>query len=419
MATSQYTDKTQLGGTLKEVYANEIKDLRLKVAVVQEAVPFKNSQLVGNNYHQPVIVTHNHGWFYDTSGGSRDMPDNPTAMQTKDLQVPAYEITERFRIPFGTIAALNAGNAASFFNTQTLKMLSTQKAILRDVEWSSLYGQQAIASVTACTAPSGGKVTFTLDSASISEAFIAGMEGAPLDAYTTGGSQLNTNATLVVTAIALGTSPTLTVSGNASDLTALNGASVPYNLFRRSTYGFEQPGIVTQAKNTGSLFGVTYSDYSLLLATQQTAVGQPSMKKVLDGVSKAQALGLEEEIELWAPPKGFNALMSDMAALRRIGGGEYKESNMKNGAEAVTFFSQSGAIKVVNCPFMKNGDMWAGSPKNLVRIGATDIVDKLGGEDLSVMQGSNNALEFRLFTNQCIVNIAPAQSIFYTGITFA
>lgn len=428
MATSQFTDATQILGALKQVYADKIKDLRLKVAIAQTEVPFKESQLVSDKYHQPVVLTHNHGLFCDTAGGSRTMPDDPVAMQTQDLQVPAYEITERLRIPFGTIASLEAGNAATFFDTQMLKLLSVQKAEIRDVEWALIYGQQAIANITAISSWGSNMATLTLDHASISDALLAGMENAPVDVYTavTSGSLLNANAACTIVSVSLdntsGGSPAPQIvikNTNGTDQTALTGMSFPAFLFRRSTYGYEMPGLITQAKNTGSLFGVTYSGYSLLQAVQNTAVGQPSMAALLALAARAQSRGLEEDVEVWISPKGFNNAMVDVAALRRIGGGDYTPGKLQNGAKAVEFFCQSGALRLVSHPFMKNGELLGVAPSNLARIGAKDITDNLGGLDLSVMQGSNNAFEFRLFTNQAIVNIAPAQSFLGTGVTLA
>jgi hypothetical protein len=179
------------------------------------------------------------------------------------------------------------------------------------------------------------------------------------------------------------------------------------------------PGLITQSKNTGSLFNVTYSAYSLLKAVQNTAVGQPSMSSLLALVARCQSRGLEEDLEAWISPKGFNNAMVDIAALRRIGGGDYNPGKLQNGAKAVEFYSQSGSLRLVSHPFVKNGDVLGVAPTNLRRIGAKDITDNLSGLDLSVMQGSNNAFEFRLFTNQAIVNIAPAQSFLGTGITLA
>lgn len=428
MATSQFTDATQILGSLKQVYADKIKDLRLKVAIAQTEVPFKESQLVSDKYHQPVVLTHNHGLFCDVSGGSRTMPDNPVAMQTQDLQVPAFEITERLRIPFGTIASLETGNAASFFDTQMLKLLSVQKAEIRDVEWALLYGKLPIAKVTAIGSWGSNKATLTLDHASISDALLAGMENAPLDAYdtSTGTTLLNSNLACTVVSVSLDNTsggspaPQIVISNtNGSDQTALTNQATPWYLFRRSTVGFEMPGLIYQAQNTGSLFGVTYSDYSLLQAVQNTAVGQPNMAAMLALAARAQSRGLEEDVEVWISPKGFNNAMVDIAALRRIGGGDYNPGKLQNGAKAVEFFCQSGALRLVSHPFMKNGDLLGVAPSNLARIGAKDITDNLAGLDLSVMQGSNNAFEFRLFTNQAIVNIAPAQSFLGTGVTLA
>jgi len=359
------------------------------------------------------------------------MPDDPMAMQTADLQVPAYEITERLRIPFGTIASLETGNAATFFDTQMLKLLSVQKAEIRDVEWALIYGQQAIAKVTAIGSwgtPAANQIVLTLDHASISDALLAGMENAPLDAYSavTSGSLLNANLACTVMAVNLDATsggspaPTITIKNtNSTDQTAITNQATPWYLFRRSTYGYEMPGLITQAQNTGSLFGVTYSSYSLLQAVQNTAVGQPSMSAMLALAARAQSRGLEEDVEVWISPKGFNNAMVDIAALRRIGGGDYNPGKLQNGAKAVEFFCQSGSLRLVSHPFMKNGELLGVAPSNLARIGAKDITDNLAGLDLSVMQASNNAFEFRLFTNQAIVNIAPAQSFLGTGVTLA
>src|SRR6185436_14014498 len=154
-------------------------------------------------------------------------------------------------------------------------------------------------------------------------------ENAPVDVYTalTSGTLLNANAACTVVSVSLDNTssgspaPQIVIKNtNGTDQTALTGMSFPAYIFRRSTYGYEMPGLITQAKNTGSLFGVTYSGYSLLQAVQNTAVGQPSMSAMLALAARSQSRGLEEDVEVWCSPKCFNNAMTDIAALRRIGG---------------------------------------------------------------------------------------------------
>lgn len=426
-------DLTQVLANFKSEYEREAKDLRIRGAVVQSLIPLSDFRRIGKDWNIPVIATHSQGAFFDVAGGTRALANYPPiSPQMQNFVVPVYEITERMLMAIGIMAQADNGQRAAFLSSEKLRMLNLNAAIQRNVERSLLYGRKPIAQIQSVSG--SGPYTLTLVPGSFAPGYLAGMENEVLhmrsgaDASWSGS---NFAETWVVTTVD-SEAGTLVVDASVNaglGLPAATGtpaATAPY-IFRYGTLTtavgasgsatwFEMPGLDLQIANTGSLFGITYSNYSLLLGTTKASQGIPSIYKFLRGVASALNKGLDGDVTLLVSHNTFVSLLSELMTKQF---GPYSESELKNGAAAVTFVAQGGIkVQVVLHPFVKDGDAFLFPNDGVIRVAGTDITSNLGGLDLSVLSSTANAFEFRLFTDQAIVSVQNGATVKFTGITY-
>lgn len=411
MASSQYTDLTQLVGVIKETYAKKIKDARVNFTILQDMFKLDDSSPVGNNFHVPVLLTQSQSTLYDASGGIRTLP-TAVAPVSQDAQIPAMELSERMLIPFGAAVKYDAGGQVSFISTTTLKMMALNKAAKRQVEWSLLYGGSPVA--TLSVGSSATTVTYTMTAGSFGFGYLVGCENQNFDVWDpTGVTQRNASPLQCVSVdVEAGT---ITLKGLAADnLAVLAGDS----LWRYLSKGFEITGLALQISNTATIFNINAANYSLFRGVTMPAVGNLSAAKVFKAVSKARNRGADGDMVFLCSANGYAALLNDLNAARRQDY-TYNKNKMETGAESVTLYSSNGAIEIIEHPFVKDGDAFLLPKDEVMRPGLTDVTDNLGGQDLSVMSSSNNSWEFRVFTAQASFLAAPAHAVYLQGVTYA
>jgi hypothetical protein len=77
-----------LNGLFKEVYAKDLIDLIPDGVKLLSKIPFaKKEQVLGNFYHQPVVLGQEHGVTFAGAGDDAFTLEAPVAGQIKDAQV--------------------------------------------------------------------------------------------------------------------------------------------------------------------------------------------------------------------------------------------------------------------------------------------------------------------------------------------
>lgn len=427
-------DLTQVLANFKQEYEREAKDLRIRGAVIQALLDIKDFRRIGQAYNIPILATHSQGAFYDVAGGTRPLANYPPiSPQMQNFNVPVFEMTERMLMALGVMAQADNGQRAAFLSSEKLRMLNLNAAIQRNVEQSLLYGQQPIGVVQSQTG--SNPYVLTLVPGSYAPGYLSGMENTVLSFRTAAnGSWSGSNfaeAWLVTNVDSINGLLTISNASNATlGLPASTGVTTfttaPY-IFRwgvaaiaigatGSNVWYEMPGLLSQIVNTSTLFSINYANYSLLLGGQIPTLGVPSVYKFLRGVAMALNKGLDGDVALLVSHNTFISLLSELMTKQF---GPYSESELDNGAAAVTFRAQGGIkVNVVLHPFVKDGDAFLFPLDGVVRVAGTDITSNLGGLDLTVLSSTANAFEFRLFTDQAIVAVANGQCTYFTGITY-
>ena len=114
MASSANTLDT-LNGLFKEVYGDKLENLIPDGVKLLNKIPFakKDSQL-GNFYHQPVVLGHEHGVTFAQSGEDAFNLEAPVAGKIKDATVRGTQLVLRSVIGYASASRSAEGGNKAF-----------------------------------------------------------------------------------------------------------------------------------------------------------------------------------------------------------------------------------------------------------------------------------------------------------------
>ncbi len=321
-------------------------------------------------------------------------------------------------------AARASNDRKAFVKATSLMVQNMVNAMAKRLEISCLYGRTNIGQIASQTGAGAARV-YTLSTASWASGIWAGAENMPLDVVsvavpTSSGDKLNTTAQLVVTAVNL-TARTVSVSGNAGDLTAIDAAIatgaylIPLGSLLNDVFGLDR--IIT---NSGTLYNIDAAVYALWRGNQFDAQNAAlSFQKILSAVALPVERGLDQDVVCMLSPKTWANISSDQAALRMYDD-SYKSSKLENGASEYSFNGQNGKIDIVSSIYVKEGEAFIFPPKRLKRIGAMNISFKMPGrqqqEDFFLELTSSAGYELRAYTDQTLFSDSPARLCKVTNI---
>ena len=393
MAAVHNTSAT-LDSTWKETYGEVVKVVP-KTRHFQRTVPFAAGEKVGDKFIEPFLVSQEHGVTYlGVNPGVVTLEDANAAIYTQ-AQVDGYGMLLRSSISYDTADKM-ATSKQSFVSWSSMMYENMVDSITKRAELSALYGQVGLAVVSANDYASGTTCNITFTEASWADGIWAGTENAYIDFFN-GTTKINTNAAVQITAVDFDNRQ-LAVSGNATDLAAIASTHAVY--FKGANAGSsvfkECPGLVRLATNTGTIYNLNAGTYSLLKGVEHSAGSAAfTLSKILAGVAKSAGRGCEDDLELYVSTRTFSNLSSDQSALRRHGG----EKKAVNGFEAIEFYAPNGLLRIVPHMYVKNGDAIGYAPRQMKRIGSTDLTFKLpqakGGEEIFLHLQDKNAYELR------------------------
>ena len=372
---------------------------------------------------QPVQLSHEHGITYAAADSGAFNLQNAVAAVFKDAQLAGAQMLIRSQMSYEA-AARASNDKKAFVKATSLMVQNMVNSIAKRLEISMFYGSTNIGQL-ASSSGSGASRTFTLTTASWASGIWAGSENMPLDSTsvavpTSTGDKLNTNAQLVVTSVDL-TARTVSVSGNSTDLTAIDAAIstgaflIPLGSLLNDVFGLDR--IIT---NTGTLYNISASTYNLWKGNTSSAQSAAlSFQKILAAVALAVERGLDQDVVCMISPKTWANISSDQAALRMYDD-SYKTSKLETGASEYSFHGQNGKIDIVSSIYVKEGEAFVFPPKRLKRIGAMNISFKMPGrqqqEDFFLELTSSAGYELRAYTDQTLFSDSPARLVKITNI---
>lgn len=417
------TTVSDLDGLFKVVYAGQLENLIPESAKLSKLIPFSQEEKIGKHYAQPVILTYPHGVTYGAPGDGAFTLNAAIAPKTQEAQVDAYQHVLRDSMDYETAAKASSGGEKAFRKATELSIELMMESITKRVELDMLYGQVGVGQTSSSSNQSATTTLITLTTASWATGIWAGMENATLQFYTAGLSLVSssTDSIFSVTQVNV-TNRTLLVTGTATGITALDSAigSGTCSLWFNGSYGKQMAGLVKILSNTGTLFNISATTYSLWAANTVDIGGQMTMSKLLNALAVPSGRGLDEKVTVFVNDRTWANLASDQAALRKYDA-RYDEGRAKNGFKAITFYSQNGEVEIMPWNCIKEGIAIAVPLKQCKRIGSTDITWQLpGGEpenprffrELADAAG----FEYRVYSGQAIFIKKPARCLYMTGI---
>lgn len=399
-----------LNGLFKEVYADKVS-MNVPVSrILQKEVKFlpKDKQL-GNKYHVPVVVAHEHGVTFAGPDEDGYNLNDPISGQIKDAVVEGYQLTLRSRLGINAAARAAAGKN-SFMDATRFLVGNMLDSLSKKLEIELLYGQAGLGEVQ--TGGTGTSVNVVVKAAEWAPGIWVGAENMEIDFYT--GSTFNCSGK--ITAINFATK-TITVSFTTSQTVAANDV-----IYFKGAKDKEMAGVHRILSNTGTLFGINATTYALWKGTTYA----PSSPSVLSfpilqqAVAAAMPKGLEDDLLVLVNPGHWDDLLEAEGALRRYDT-SYDPEKAVRGVKKIEFYSQNGFIEIVGSPYVKEGYAYCLCKKDWIRVGSTDITFKRPGmEDNFFRELENqNGYELRCYTAQAVFCAAPARSIMISNLKVA
>lgn len=418
------TTTTDLNGLFKQAYANDIQNLVPDESLLTRAIKFQGRDyLLGNQYNQPVIVRSEQGFTYSRPNNGTFALNAASSMKTQNAIVDGFIILEQSGISYEAVA--RSDNVNSFRNAVDLVMGDAMESFGRRLEIGLLYGQSATGLGTIITSTNVNATSTTLGivPAQWSPGLWTPLEGAGLDVYTSAGVALNTAGPMVISAIDI-VNKSITVTGAAADVTAIDAGAAVDGGFTRfyagGTNGADEAvGLDKIFLNTGSLFGIDASVYSLWKANTFAVGGALTLAKIQEAVATAAARGLSEDVNLYVAPSVWQDLSTEQVAYRMLDS-SYSKSKVTNGFEGLEFYSQNGKITVFAHKYVKDGEAFMFPVSRAVRIGSSDISFNIPGTDngqIFIQNPTTAGFTFRIFSQQSLLVTKPANCTKLTGIS--
>lgn len=407
-------------GDFKERYNTKgIQDAIPESRVILKNVEFDKATLVGNAFHTPVILSDEAGFTYAANNAGNYALNGPISLNVPDAQVRPAQITLVSQIAYDALSQ-SLGSGAAFLSATKLITKRMIDSMSKRVELAALYGGVGLGK-TALTGSSNVNATTEIvafTQQSWSDGIWAGTVNNQVQFYN-GVTLVSSGSDSVFTISAVNPSArTLTVTGSAAGITALHAlvVTVPTTLdiYFNSAFGNEMTGIDKILTNTGTLFNISAATYDLWKSNViDNAAGKLTFLALQNAVAVAVGRGLDSTVDVLVNPKVWANLVTSQSGARRFDS-SYKKSQMENGAEKLTFYSQNGTMNITPSLYVKEGDCFVLPFDTYQRIGSMDIEfmpQVMGSDEFFQYVPGFNAYELRLWTNQQIFCTLPARSV--------
>lgn len=410
MSTQANTVAT-LDGHFKEVYAPMIRDLVPEGMKILKMVDFASAEkLLGKAYHQPVTLGLEHGITYGGSEGNAFLLNAAIASPNRDATVSGSEMVLVSAI--SVAAASRSISKKGAFEQETKRLVQNMlKSTQIRLEIQLMYGQVGIAKVESIS----GNI-IQICAAEWAAGIWSGSKNAALEIRSQTGTLRGycnvvkpslKNKTVEVDLVPAGVTGNVDPENAAADVIYFKGA-----------YGKEFAGLHKIITTEGLLFGIDNTEHDLFqgntvqVGTNFTSGADfISFAKVEDSIALAMEKGLtEESVVALVNPKHWNKLMTEQTAKRQYDQ-SYSADKLEQGTTKLVFHGQNGLIEVHASLFVKEGYAYVFPPKELERIGSTDITFERPGREGQFFRDmeSANGYELRCYTDQALFTSAPGK----------
>jgi len=404
-------DFTTMNSIFKEAYADRVKDLIPDGVKLLNMISFTSAEKQpGNLYHQPVTLGLEHGFTYGGTGGAAFALRNGVASSHEDAQIRGHEMVLRSYLSVGAVSRSRGKN--SFIQASKLIVENMLKSFARRLEVQLMYGQ---ADGGIGVIESIATNTIKIEDHEWAPGIWSGSEKMPIEIRSSAGAL---RGEAEVTAVRL--------SDKEIDVDAVPAGSVATDvLFYAGAFGKEFAGVHKIITNTGVLFNIDASSFSLwngntVEVGTNFSGGEAvlSFAKLEEAIAVAMEKGLaDEDVYVLCNPKSWNNLLTEQTAKRRYDS-SYSDAKLEDGAKALTFYGQNGMIEIHSTIYCKEGFAYVIPMSCYTRIGSSDVtLEQPGfeGKFLKLLENAN-AYEMRAYTDQALFCSQPGTSTLLTFI---
>lgn len=347
---------------------------------------------------------------YGGTGGTAFALRNGVASSHEDAQIRGHEMVLRSYLSVGAVSRSKGKN--SFIQASKLIVENMLKSFARRLEVQLMYGQAdggigVIASIATNT--------LSIEPEEWAPGIWSGSEKMPIEIRSSAGAL---RGEAEVTSVDLG--------ARSVDIDSVPAGTVATDvLFYAGAFGKEFAGIHKIITNTGVLFNIDASQFSLwngntVEVGTNFSGGEAvlSFAKVEEAIAVAMEKGLaDEDVYVLCNPRSWNNLLTEQTA-KRMYDSSYSSSKLEDGATAITFYGQNGKIEIHSSIYCKEGYAYVCPKSCYTRIGSSDVtLEQPGfeGKFLKLLENAN-AYEMRAYTDQALFCAQPGTSTLLTFI---
>ena len=423
------TGVTQMEGMFREVYGDKVIRAVPESDMVAKMCPFvKESQREGNNFNVPVNLTQEHGFTHNLDGSAFTL-NGAVSHISQNAQISGAELVLQSNLSYGAMQkALKSGGDGgkrAFVNATKYQVKNAVESASKRRELDLVYGAGATIAddatgdvtnwgevLTEADEGAGGTGSVILTDASWCTAIWAGSENMLIDVYDSDGTQRNSTTDISIVSVDPAARE-LQLSGLEAELDAIVAGDY---IFPKGARTKQMNGAFKVTLNTGTLHSISATTYQLWKGSTSDVSGAFTFAKLLQGLERPAALGFHGEICVLVNSASWQDLNEDQAALRRFTGSAGGE--VKQGAESLSFYGQTGKVTVKPYIYMKRGFALALPVGKCMRVGATDTTFEMpdGQGKIFRQLESKAGIEFRCYSNQSFFTPHPAWCVSYYGI---
>lgn len=422
----------------KEVYG-ELKDLVPNNMKFIKLVEFTKGSQTGKEFVEAVVLSLEGGVTYGGERGDAFDLNAPIPLQIESARVQSSEMVLRSAVSMRALSG-SQNDKAAFKRTLTLMTGNMLKSMYHRLEVAMLYGQDSIGVVETVTPVVGdtSKIVIKIKDSEWAAGIWVGTNKHKIDFLSPTLATKRSASNVVAFAVEsydLEKREITIVGKDALEKTVSNIAAADMVADDKIFFYGEVEaggtpvhlnsiGLKAIAERRGQLFGIDNTKVPLFQGNVISAGDPQTAEAYLDfsTVERAASRGVEkgtsdEEMDTLISVDSWNDLLEDQAAKRRYTGAE--TSKLKEGAQELEFYGQTGTIRIVPSTFVKNGYAFAFCKKDLLRIGNYDVtMTPPGYEDEPITRLENSqGFQIRVQSDQCLFTAKPGSVTVINNLT--
>lgn len=423
----------------KEIYKDDFIVACPEHRELYDTYPFETGDEPGKIFKQAIRMTEEQGYTFRAGDSEAGTMRDPVALKVENAEMLGSVLEFRSRVDVDVfVRAVRAGKQA-FKDAVGLRQEAQRDSIFKHMEWSLLQGARTLGVITNVAAgSSSAEKIVTISDATWVEAWWAGSENMPLDIFTT--ESTSTSTTTQATATKRNTSASTAkfkvvsvdfenkkltlLADDAADWGSVIATDALWRVtdFVASTGAITVPGLIRLSEiQSGTINGISATTYGLWRGRVNSDGGTMTMSRALKAVASMgnRSTG-KKTFTMRTGPLTWESINGDLSALRKFDG-SYERTKGYNGFSEIRFYSPHGELVVRSHPFMRESEVHIVDDSVITRRGPTDVIfnaDPTGtSEVMYLLLQDTNKYEFRAYSNQGLLNMKPARSTIFTGLT--